>query len=181
MADDAAPKAIETIHRGYRCRSRLEARWMVLLDTLRVPFEYEPEGYDLEDCTGKVWYLPDFWLPRQRTWLEVKGQLIVRNDPTWIKARALASATDCPVVVFCGQIGTPGNLMGLHFFGPEDDSTGFEPSPVWWFRCLVCGLWQLGRHVYELPCDCVRREPGDDQDLVRACLAARQARFEQGR
>ena len=68
-----------------------------------------------------------------------------------------------------------------HFFGPEDDSTGFEPSPVWWFRCLVCGLWQLGRHVYELPCDCVRREPGDDQDLVRACLAARQARFEQGR
>lgn len=40
-------KAIQTEYKGYRFRSRLEARWAVLLDELGVKWEYEPEGYDL--------------------------------------------------------------------------------------------------------------------------------------
>lgn len=51
---------IETIYRGYRFRSRLEARWAVFFDALGIEWEYEPEGYKLSDGT---WYLPDFWLP----------------------------------------------------------------------------------------------------------------------
>ena len=62
-------KAIETLYKGYRFRSRLEARWAVFFDTLGIAWEYELEGYDL----GSVgWYLPDFFLPAYDIWVEVK-------------------------------------------------------------------------------------------------------------
>lgn len=64
-------QAIETIHKGYRFRSRLEARWAVFFDALGIKWEYEKEGYDLDG----LWYLPDFWLPELGYWVEVKGEL----------------------------------------------------------------------------------------------------------
>ena len=50
-------KAIETRYKGYRFRSRLEARWAVFFDACGYTWEYEPEGFDLGDG---VYYLPDF-------------------------------------------------------------------------------------------------------------------------
>jgi len=52
-------KPIETPYKGYRFRSRLEARWAVFFDAMGISYEYEPEGFDLGDG---VWYLPDFLL-----------------------------------------------------------------------------------------------------------------------
>lgn len=65
-------KAIETIYRGYRFRSRLEARWAVFFDAVGLPFEYEKEGFTLDDGTR---YLPDFWLPSLKMWIEIKGEV----------------------------------------------------------------------------------------------------------
>jgi hypothetical protein len=50
-------KPIETVYKGYRFRSRLEARWAVFLDALGTDWEYEPEGFELP---GGKRYLPDF-------------------------------------------------------------------------------------------------------------------------
>lgn len=63
-------KAIETHYNGYRFRSRLEARYAVLFDNLSIEYEYELEGYDLGEAG---YYLPDFWLPKENTFFEVKG------------------------------------------------------------------------------------------------------------
>lgn len=49
-------KAIETRYAGCRFRSRLEARWAVFLDTLKIEWQYEYEGFE----TSAGWYLPDF-------------------------------------------------------------------------------------------------------------------------
>lgn len=76
-------KAIQTEYKGYKFRSRLEARWAVFLDALGAKWEYEPEGYDLGNGMS---YLPDFRLydvtinhgffKRHCTiYLEVKGQM----------------------------------------------------------------------------------------------------------
>jgi hypothetical protein len=62
-------KAIETRYKGYRFRSRLEARWAVYLDTVGLNYEYEPEGFTLEN--GEQ-YLPDFWLPGLRSYSDVR-------------------------------------------------------------------------------------------------------------
>lgn len=62
-------KAIETHYNGYRFRSRLEARWAVFFDHAHIKYEYEPQGFELEDGTK---YLPDFYLPEYDYYVEVK-------------------------------------------------------------------------------------------------------------
>lgn len=62
-------KAIETVFKGYKFRSRTEARWAVFLDKLGLNWQYEAEGFDLGDLG---YYLPDFWLPEQKTFVEIK-------------------------------------------------------------------------------------------------------------
>lgn len=71
MNGEPTIKAIETVYNGYRFRSRLEARWAVFFDALGTPWEYEKEGYDLPDIG---WYLPDFWLPDQGCFVEIKPE-----------------------------------------------------------------------------------------------------------
>lgn len=61
--------AIETVYKGYRFRSRLEARWAVFFDAAGVQWQYETQGYEVDGHK----YLPDFWLPEVRDWVEVKG------------------------------------------------------------------------------------------------------------
>ena len=67
-------KAIETEYNGYRFRSRLEARVAVLFSDAGIAYEYEPEGYQLDDGTM---YLPDFYLPEEDIHVEVKP---IRKD-----------------------------------------------------------------------------------------------------
>jgi len=78
-------KAIETVYRGWRFRSRLEARWAVFFDALGIAWEYEPEGYELSDGS---YYLPDFWLPtfNRGMFVEVKPT----EDSDFSKAHLLA-------------------------------------------------------------------------------------------
>ena len=71
-------KPIETYYKGYRFRSRLEARWAVFFDACNVRWEYEPEGYELPNGQR---YLPDFLLHGVRgragddLYVEVKGKM----------------------------------------------------------------------------------------------------------
>lgn len=67
MSKDIRP--IETYYNGYRFRSRLEARWAVFFDHVGIEYEYEPEGFVMHDNTP---YLPDFFLPRHNTYVEIK-------------------------------------------------------------------------------------------------------------
>ena len=87
-------KVIETEYKGYRFRSRLEARWAVFFDACGVKWEYEPEGFDLGDG---LYYLPDFLLHDVAyrcgeafdLWLEVKG---IMNETDVKKIVKFASA-----------------------------------------------------------------------------------------
>lgn len=62
---------IETHYAGCRFRSRLEARWAVFFNHLGIPWDYEPQGYLVGHDRRP--YLPDFFLPSERLWVEVKG------------------------------------------------------------------------------------------------------------
>lgn len=89
-------KAIETRYKGYRFRSRLEARWAVFFDSLSETWDYEREGFSLPSGA----YLPDFYLPRLKLWLEIKG-----TNPTDIervKCEELAYALDAVVAIAVG-------------------------------------------------------------------------------
>lgn len=55
-------------YKGIRYRSALETKWAITMETLGIPFEYEPRTYRV----GKKQYVPDFWLPTQDHFLEIK-------------------------------------------------------------------------------------------------------------
>lgn len=61
-------KPIQTEYKGYKFRSRLEARWAVFFDEMGIDYEYELEGFDLE--AGR--YLPDFYLTKINVFVEIK-------------------------------------------------------------------------------------------------------------
>ena len=63
-------KSIPTQYNGTTFRSKTEARFAVALDELKIEWQYEPEGFDL---TNGLRYLPDFYIKKYDTWVEVKG------------------------------------------------------------------------------------------------------------
>lgn len=94
---------IETLFRGYRFRSRTEARWAVAFDTLGWHWTYETEGY--RGPAGL--YLPDFAIETsdgEKCWWEIKPARRERStrqlvDLRWVE---LVRGTDRALVVAFG-------------------------------------------------------------------------------
>ena len=94
-------KPIQTEYKGYKFRSRLEARWAVFFDACGVDWEYEPEGYDLGEG---VYYLPDFLLHDVKLrhnscadlYIEVKGQM---NKEDRLKIQSFGKPFNRPLLV----------------------------------------------------------------------------------
>lgn len=92
-------QAIPTRYAGYHFRSRLEARWAVFFDYLRIDWEYEPEGFVV---VGGA-YLPDFRISDRRF-----GQIFVEVKPSpskcadWIKARTFHVHTNHSILFLAG-------------------------------------------------------------------------------
>jgi hypothetical protein len=86
-------KAIQTKYKGYRFRSRLEARFAVFLDELKVDFQYEHEGFEV--APGD-YYLPDFYLPASDLYVEIKPSTTSDDemDKAMDKMILLATKTD---------------------------------------------------------------------------------------
>ena len=111
-------KAIETEYKGYRFRSRLEARWAVFFDSLGVRYEYEPEGFDLGN--GDL-YLPDFRVkccgkrgccnPQTSfdLWIEVKGHMTAKDARKIIRFSGFVEDESMPTrpVLILGDIPCP--------------------------------------------------------------------------
>jgi hypothetical protein len=98
-------KPIETSYAGCRFRSRLEARWAVAFDHLRIRWEYEPQGFECEgrltDWAGSTRfpYLPDFWLPDFSTYVEVKAAMSESELVRLCDAAADLSEAGTPVLL----------------------------------------------------------------------------------
>jgi len=89
-------ESIETTHNGINFRSRLEARWTIVFEVLETKYEYEPQLFDF----GEIKYIPDFWLPEHKRWIEIKGEM-----PTKVqiqKAQLLSEETKQDVVILSG-------------------------------------------------------------------------------
>lgn len=187
-------KAIETHYAGCRFRSRLEARWAVFFDTLGIEWQYEPEGFDIEGTP----YLPDFYLSKTKTWVEVKGSEDDFRDKEALYAYAIDFGGCLPDV---GE--SWGSERGLLILGaiPRPRPRRVPAHPllqhkegvlVSWATLGQSGLWArshgdgtsstapdlpeidgswTGEHFFVGP------QPGRAE---RAYLAARKARFEHG-
>ena len=91
-------KAIETVYKNCKFRSRLEARYAVFMDVLGINWVYELEGYELQ--SGR--YLPDFYLPSFEggSFAEVKFKF---NEKEIQLCRELCMMTNKSVILFEGM------------------------------------------------------------------------------
>lgn len=151
-------KAIETMYRGYRFRSRLEARWAVFFDAAGIKWEYEKEGFDLDGLL----YLPDFWLPEQQCWFEIKGEQPTAEERE--KAQRLAAKTDSRAVIYVGEIQIPTEMtqdevMGksycLYPFGSYDPADELKVC-YFWTECPYCRKLDIALvgDLRDMPCHC---------------------------
>ncbi len=199
-------KAIETRYKGYRFRSRLEARWAVFFDAVKTPWEYEPEGYDLGTFG---WYLTDFFLPDLGIWIEVKpNRNVVDQDSKLI---ALVEQSGYPGMVVKGEPALacepdchlraepPGWIDGsaywMHYPDGAADGPYIPCVCPWCFRfdfqydgrgARVCGH-KKHFDLLEDASNAIGGARADDKaysnhypQIVLAAQKARQARFEHG-
>lgn len=107
-------KAIETHYDNYKFRSRLEARHALFFNTLGIPYIYEMEGFNLDG----TWYLPDFYLPQQDCYVEIKG--VEPTPEEFRKAYDLAFYSLKKVYIFCGEVGIDKHGYSAFAFYPLD-------------------------------------------------------------
>ena len=164
-------RAIETRYKGYRFRSRLEARWAVFFDHLGIEWEYEPQGYVLSDGST---YLPDFWLPDfdspNGMYVEVKPK---GGDLT----KAMQFARDLKAKLWIAE-GMPGETFEQVYDGSSDSPSimdclpAFNEAPrekrrfTYFSKAAYLSMLELGQDGLDL--------------LMDAADAARSARFEHG-
>lgn len=188
-------KPIETIYKGYRFRSRLEARWAVFFDACGIPYQYEPDGFYLKARQ----YLPDFYLPWWKCYVEIKP-----NEPEKINegrqcCEDLFNGKDGIITMLC--IGDPMDDNIRVFCNEATDSSGGGPNE-WKVRFLEGGVWEdhgFTKHWIGIITDPTRSDRtfftrdwapaevtngagmiGFRSDFEDAKTKARQARFEHG-
>lgn len=79
--------AIDTEYKGYKFRSRLEARWAIFFDAIGWEWSYEIEGFKLPSGN----YLPDFYFPDLDIWAEVKAKQLTEQEYNLCKELSVAS------------------------------------------------------------------------------------------
>jgi hypothetical protein len=157
---------LETYYRHWKFRSRTEARWAVLFDSLSITFEYEREGYALRSG----WYLPDFFLPKVSMWAEVKGTEFEREE--------LQKCADLAIHTKCGVLQLAGQPDFRHYRGFTWDGTVLDSHEF----CI--DIYQYGRQHYEKGHLYAQPEPltekqfsSEYQGAVRKALSERFHRF----
>jgi hypothetical protein len=203
IANAPTIKPIETVYRGNRFRSRLEARWAVFLDAAGIKWQYEPEGYA---ANGRR-YLPDFWLPELKMFAETKPHTEACEEAReTVKALANGSGYRCLLIagppnveepppmalVFPDQPETSSDITHFRRRRREPPGSSSDATPLRrrnryatsWRQCRYCD--QV--HIDDSQCSCTGPIKILDQPYVRstgprvahAMAEAQRARFEHG-
>ncbi len=182
-------QAIETHYKGYRFRSRLEARYAIFFDALGIKWLYENEGYKLPSG----YYLPDFWFPEYEMHAEVKGQNPTAHE--WQLCKELCESTESDVVVLDGLPSSQnywgwgwmvyaGYIQDDKFYPKEDPSQNHSAECAYVFNSKGTFRW----HKKQTPIhrfserDILHFPDRFDFECVDISIinAARAARFEHG-
>lgn len=186
---------LETRYAGYRFRSRIEARWAVFFTRLGLDWQYEQQGFRVG--REQLPYLPDFYLPDQALYVEVKPAYADQVDPEGVhrwETFAGEVVTSWPserAAIFCGPIPDPEKVNAS---GPPKSTRWYDDGIYVTGDCHYawCAC-PAGRHFdiqFEgrggrILCGCPRAlddryQTADDTRILNAYAAARSARFEHG-
>ena len=170
-------------YNGQRFRSKTEARYAKVFDTLGIAYEYEPEVVALQRGVRTVKYLPDFKMHDLGCWIEIKnrGKEAPTSEECW-RAWKLAIQSGQPCFIFFGEpLGDTNYPHGCAYRYDPDGTF----SAAWQFaECVRCRMVAptLHGHVGALPCDCPKpsREFSNIRSIriLKAVLDAKQFSFD---
>jgi hypothetical protein len=164
VADMSGVSSIPCNYNGYKLKSRLEARWMNVLEYFSIKYLYEWQPVDLDG----VWYEPDFYFPKLQTYFEVKGPLKNNVEKTRLLALHYKSYEfDPEFLVLIGD--EEGNIYGFSEvsmeFNKECSLFGCKECGEYWlapdegsFRCRNknCGAYDGDHHLRDcIPYHCL--------------------------
>lgn len=161
-------KAIETVYAGCRFRSRIEARWAVVFDHLRINWQFEAQGFALPSGDR---YLPDFMIMGvgdRQFYAEIKGQQM--PDTREFSVASEINIYLAPLIILAGDIPRRrGDGTGWIFEASQrsEDEYAGDWSMVTPEKALIFGA------CGEIADVCI---PGYEE----AVTAGRSARFEHG-
>jgi hypothetical protein len=115
------------------------------MDRLDVPWDYEPEGYDVDG----VAYLPDFLVyPNTEFafWLEIKGDF--PSEEELAKAKGLAEGSGIPAYVYWAKLEPPApdlaSLTDAEYCGQRTNRYAWINGHGWrWYQATLPPAWQL--------------------------------------
>ena len=137
-------KALPTTYRRVQFRSRLEARWAVFFDKLKLHWEYEPQGFKLDNRKDKhpdSCYCPDFLVRTPQgedMWIEIKPHNVKQND----KFDKFKKLIDCERVHLLS--GQPEDVLKTRLVCPRCGDfnaellTSYEFDDEQTIRCFPC-------------------------------------------
>lgn len=181
-SDQSQLRPIDTAYNGYLFRSRLEARWAIFFDALRIPYRYELEGF----TRNGINYLPDFWFPnglkllgeegmRSDVWGEVKPSANL-SDEERAKIVQLVENTDYTLLLFAGD---PWPNAVLRFISYDSNARQWRMPFVSWIDMGQDGINLVQPQMIEQLSDPnFARRLLTTPRLMAAYAAARQARFD---
>lgn len=108
-----------TSYRHVLTRSRLEARWLIFFDAIRVPWQYEPEDFSLPSRG----YRPDLWLPSKECWAEIKPEYSPLDHQL---AAAVQEQTGSPLLWISGRPQLGGYTVSFCDFGTVEVVTDLQ-------------------------------------------------------
>lgn len=138
-------RSIPTVYNGIQFRSKLEASTAKLMDDIGLEWQFEVEGYDLGNG---IWYLPDFYVPQNRLFIEVKGILDPKSEE---KVTALAGACAGSgirvMLLFNTRPRRIAGLQRLYVAGSLVNADGIIPDSIVLARCPSCqqASWKIVR------------------------------------
>ena len=140
-------KGLPTKYDGTQFRSRTEARHAMFFDLSGIQYHYEYEGFDLDG----VWYVPDFYLPRLQSWIEIKPFPPTEEEQE--KCERLARATEMSTFCFVGNPSShPFDKGSAYAWTPAQNFN--RDSSYNFIQCYKCGAICIGslNHTYVHRC-----------------------------
>lgn len=137
---DFTPKPV--YHNGNVFRSATEYRWALVFESLKIHYLYEVQCFD----TAYGRYLPDFYLPNLKVWVEIKG--LEPTDTEVKKCMAVRSQTGEPVLIISGRPDATryhegmlptGFSLSCIIEGKNSVGMMFSPSELYLLVKEVCG------------------------------------------
>jgi hypothetical protein len=165
-----------TKYNGYFFRSKLEAKWAVFFDLLKIPYVYEPEAFICEDGSQ---YTPDFYLPNaflrsgKGLYLEIKP-LNWESDRDYNNRIASAFGNTESLVLICGE---PFDLACEVVAESNEQLSPDNDRPMMLYYCGACEALKADYYFHRKAFCPVCSGPVNGEFFTLPAQTARQFKF----